>query len=142
MLTMIEIDLNVRVRGNGTYAGFEDVTGSLSVGEQVEVFESESSLVGVGRVTEIDPVRQLVYLSVDWASLRPGVPVAPEPRPEVLQWPGVVLNMPPVVAFLATVSRLRPILGSRPEVLPPVRFLPHDAVESAAQERELMVTSR
>ena len=65
----IAIDLNIRVRGNGTYAGFEDVTGPIAVGDQVEVFETESSLVGRGRVTEIDGERELVYLSVDWSSL-------------------------------------------------------------------------
>jgi hypothetical protein len=67
--TRIEIDLNVRVRGNGTYAGFEDVVGPLAVGDEVEVYESESGLLGKGRVAEIDTVGELVYLSVDWATL-------------------------------------------------------------------------
>ncbi|WP_409330378.1 hypothetical protein [Trujillonella humicola] len=71
----IEIDLNVRVRGSGTYAGFEDVVDAaptdLQPGDEVEVFESEADLVGRGHVTAIDVERQLVYLSVDWASLRP-----------------------------------------------------------------------
>jgi hypothetical protein len=67
--TRVEIDLNVRVRGNGSYAGFEDAAGPLVVGADVEVFESESGLVGTGRVAEIDPAQELVYLSVDWASM-------------------------------------------------------------------------
>jgi hypothetical protein len=67
--SVIEIDPNVRVRGNETYAGFEDVTGLLEVGEEVTVRESEAGLLGEGRVTHIDLDRRLVYLSVDWASL-------------------------------------------------------------------------
>jgi hypothetical protein len=76
--TRVTIDPNVRVRGNGTYAGFEDVTGPMAVGETVEVHEPESGLVGVGSITEIDGDRELVYLSVDWSSLTdettPGTP--------------------------------------------------------------------
>lgn len=73
MRTEIAIDPNVRVHGNGTYAGFEDILrGNLpSVGDDVVVREPESDLVGVGQITEIDVPRSLVYLSVDWSSLRP-----------------------------------------------------------------------
>jgi hypothetical protein len=67
--TRVAIDPNVRVRGNGTYVGFEDVSGPLVVGDQVEVYEVETSLTGLGRVTEIDSEKELVYLSVDWSSL-------------------------------------------------------------------------
>lgn len=70
--TRVRIDPNVRVRGNGTYAGFEDVDGPMAVGELVEVYEAESGITGEGRITEIDGDRQLVYLSVDWASLSEG----------------------------------------------------------------------
>jgi hypothetical protein len=67
--TRVTIDPNIRVRGNGTYAGFEDVTGPIAVGEAVEVYEPESGLTGEGSVTEIDADRQLIYLSVNWPSL-------------------------------------------------------------------------
>jgi hypothetical protein len=67
--TRVAIDPNVRVRGNGTYAGFEDLDGPVSVGEEVEVYEAESGLTGTGRVTEIDGGRELVYLSVDWSDM-------------------------------------------------------------------------
>lgn len=70
MGTRVMIDPNVRVRGNGTYSGFEDVDGQMIVGELVEVYEPESGLVGSGRITEIDVERELVFLSVDWASLK------------------------------------------------------------------------
>lgn len=70
--TRVEIDLNVRVRGNDTFVGFDDVSGPIAVGESVEVYESESGVSGDGRITEIDSDRQLVYLSVDWASLTEG----------------------------------------------------------------------
>ena len=68
--TRVEIDLNVRVRGNDTFVGFDDLSGPVSVGELVEVYESESGVSGEGRVTEIDGDRELVYLSVDWPSLK------------------------------------------------------------------------
>ena len=61
----------MRVRGNDTYAGLEDVSGAIAVGAEVEVYESESGVVGCGRVTEIDLDRELVYLSVDWEHLLP-----------------------------------------------------------------------
>ncbi len=72
-MTRVEIDLDVRVRGNLTYSGFEDVQGELPAeGHTVEVVEPESELVGQGRVVEIDEERRLVYLEVDWAGLRSG----------------------------------------------------------------------
>jgi hypothetical protein len=67
--TRVEIDLNVRVRGNDTFVAFDDVYGPIAVGERIEVFESESGVSGDGRITEIDGNRELVYLSVDWSSL-------------------------------------------------------------------------
>lgn len=70
MNTRVEIDPNVRVRGQLTYAGLEDVRGPLAVGQTVEVYESESDLVGEGRVVEIDLATRLVYLGVDWGALR------------------------------------------------------------------------
>lgn len=79
--TRVAIDPNIRVRGNGTYAGFEDVTGPIAVGEEVEVYEPEGGLVGTGRVTEIDGSRELVYLSVDWASLTDEASVRNQPPP-------------------------------------------------------------
>jgi hypothetical protein len=66
---LVEIDLNVRVRGDQTYAGLEDVQGNISVGDMVWVHESESHVIGSARVEEIDQIRELVFLSVDWASL-------------------------------------------------------------------------
>lgn len=69
MITRIMIDPNVRVRGNGTYAGFEDVRGPVAVGMDVQVYEPEAGIFGNGRVNEIDTGRKLVYLSVDWESL-------------------------------------------------------------------------
>ena len=69
MRTRVEIDLNVRVRGNDTFVGFEDVDGPIAVGETVEVYETESGASGEGRITEIDGDRELIYLSVNWPSL-------------------------------------------------------------------------
>jgi hypothetical protein len=77
--TRVAIDPNVRVRGDDTYAGFEDVTGPIAVGEVVDVYEPESGAVGEGKVTEIDGDKELVYLSVDWSSL--SVDDSSEPSP-------------------------------------------------------------
>lgn len=78
MTTRVAIDLNVRIRGNQTYAGLEDVTGPLAIGSNVEVFEPETGLAGPAEVTEVDHDRQLVYLAVNWAKLRePSMPASP-----------------------------------------------------------------
>lgn len=75
VMTRVEIDPNVRVRRNWTFVGTEDVDGPIEVGQVVEVFESESGVVGVGQIQEIDAERRIVYLSVEWRSLAtPGDP--------------------------------------------------------------------
>ena len=71
--TRVEIDPNVRVRGNQTRSGFKYVHGPIGIGDEVEVFESEAGIKGVGTVTDIDYAKELVYLAVDWASLKPAV---------------------------------------------------------------------
>jgi hypothetical protein len=70
MTARVAIDLNVRVRSDETYAGFEDVDGGLAPGDLVEVYERETGLRGSARVTKVDNKRQLVFLAVDWPSLR------------------------------------------------------------------------
>lgn len=79
-MTRIEIDPNVRVRGNQTMTGMQYVHGPIVIGQQVEVFESEAEIIGDGWVADIDEKKQLVYLRVVWSSLRDkekqdGVPV-------------------------------------------------------------------
>lgn len=69
MTARVLIDPNVRVRGNQTYAGIEDVEGDVTVGSRVEVYESESGLTGLAVVTEVDYGRGLVYFKVDWETL-------------------------------------------------------------------------
>lgn len=69
--TRIAIDPNVRIRGNATFAGLEDVEGPLHLGLMVEVFEPESDLSGIGEVVEVDAERRLVFIRVEWSSLRP-----------------------------------------------------------------------
>lgn len=65
----VEIDLNVRVRGNQTFVGLLDIPGAC-VGDAVTVRESESGLSGPGWVTDIDWGKGLVYLRVDWPKLQ------------------------------------------------------------------------
>lgn len=71
MTIRIRIDPNVRVRGNLTYADIDDDVsgGDLRLGCGVEVFEDEACISGTGRVCEIDLIKNLVYVAVDWASL-------------------------------------------------------------------------
>lgn len=69
----IEIDLNVRTAGNGTYAGFADVRGdatALSVGDAVTVVEPESGLRGEATVRSLDANKRIVYLDVAWTGMR------------------------------------------------------------------------
>jgi len=74
----VEIDPNVRVHGNQTYAGLEDASGPLVIGQRVSVSVTEAGVSGWGEVTGIDPHLGLVYLAVDWASLTT-VQVDPHP---------------------------------------------------------------
>lgn len=79
-LSRVEIDPNVRVRGNQTFTGMDNVYGPIAVGQAVQVFESEADIIGDGWVTDIDTKKNLVYLRVVWSSLRDrknedGVPV-------------------------------------------------------------------
>lgn len=69
-LSRVEIDPNVRVRGNQTFSGMENVYGPIAVGQAVQVFESEADIVGDAWVTDIDHKKKLVYLRVMWSSLR------------------------------------------------------------------------
>lgn len=70
-LPRVEIDLNIRVRGNQTYADYNAVTAKrrLILGELVEVYVPETELIGQAEVTELDDDAELVYLKVDWAGI-------------------------------------------------------------------------
>lgn len=72
MLTQTEIviDPNVRVRGRLTYTGFDDVSGDIpEAGSLVTAVERETGLRAPGIVTEVDPVKELVFLAVAWREL-------------------------------------------------------------------------
>lgn len=70
-LTRVEIDPNIRVRGNKARVGYEDADGPLRPGQTVTVFESETGLTGTGVVSEVADVLRLAWIWVDWAGLRP-----------------------------------------------------------------------
>lgn len=92
MAVRVEIDPNVRVRGNKTFAGFEDIQaqhqlglsrpdradGPIAVGDKVLAWESEDDIVTDAEVVDIDRERRLVYLAVDWRSWRDNEPDAGE----------------------------------------------------------------
>lgn len=70
MVARVAIDLNVRVRGALTYAGLEDASAPVRVGDHVHVYERESGLEGPAEVVEVDDSSRLIYLRVEWAALR------------------------------------------------------------------------
>lgn len=82
MTVRIAIDLNVRVRGDQTYAGFENVRvpgasaddpldlDAIRPGTPAVAFEEETGVIANAMVTAIDEEARLVYLAVDWASFR------------------------------------------------------------------------
>lgn len=84
MRPRVAIDLNIRVHGNETYAGYEDIEGGpVAEGVDVDVWEPESGIEGRGQITTLDPERRLAYLAVDWLALR-------DPRrPAVANWESV-----------------------------------------------------
>lgn len=72
----IAIDPNVRVRGDLTFSGFEEIEGDfdpsqLSINEDVIVFEPETGAQGHGRISDVSLERRLVYLEVEWKTLAP-----------------------------------------------------------------------
>ncbi|MHA7176941.1 hypothetical protein ACX80D_09815 [Arthrobacter sp. Sr24] len=72
MTVVVTIDPNVRVNGNKTYAAFEDVRGGdAHINDHVRVQVDETDLVGNGVVSSLDWESRLVYLEVDWSSIRP-----------------------------------------------------------------------
>jgi hypothetical protein len=70
MTVRVAIDLNVRVKGNQAMAGFEDASGMVAMGDEVEVYEPESGLHGPAVVNEIDDSKRLIYMITDWRALR------------------------------------------------------------------------
>ena len=83
-MTEIMIDPNVRVEGDLTFSGFEDVRGAMpTVGQRVLVREPESNLVASGTVARVDSDDSLIYIRVEWGSLRPDVLQTPD---QLRQW--------------------------------------------------------
>ena len=90
-LLSVEIDPNVRVEGNNTFSSISDIYDgddtpfcTIDLQEYVQedsqrsnratipviVFESESEIQGFGEIYKIDWSKGLVYIKVDWGSLR------------------------------------------------------------------------
>jgi len=80
----ITIDPNVRVRGNQTYSGFEDIQAGapVAVGDKVLAVEAEDGIVTDAAVTDVDEERRLVYLEVDWRGWRDDPAAAEDPACE------------------------------------------------------------
>jgi hypothetical protein len=68
---MVAVDLNVRIGRYGTYSGFEDVQGEMpKQWDFVLAWEREDNIVTNGIITEIDPDRKLIYLTIAWGEWR------------------------------------------------------------------------
>jgi hypothetical protein len=63
-----EIDPNVRVFGDRTYSDLDGV--NVVAGERVLAFEPEAGIEWDATVYGFDSTRDLVYLTVDWATVR------------------------------------------------------------------------
>ena len=73
LMAAVAIDLNVRCSDHDstTYAALEDVTGgSVYPGAVVVCHEPESRVRGLGVVKHVDHERSLVYINIDFRSLR------------------------------------------------------------------------
>lgn len=72
----IVVDLNVRVQGHRTYAGFEDVVGAtdpdhpVAVGDKVLAWEREDDIVTDATVCAVDEGCRIIYMDVDWHGFR------------------------------------------------------------------------
>jgi hypothetical protein len=67
----VEVDFNVRARGDLVRARLSKVRGDVSIGDTVIVIEPFEGLRGRAVVDQIDIDRGFVYLAVDWASVHP-----------------------------------------------------------------------
>jgi hypothetical protein len=83
-MTEIMIDPNVRVAGDLTFSGFEDVLGPMPTeGKTVLVREPEANLVAAGVVKRVDNADSLIYIAVEWDKLAPDVLLTPAELPGV-----------------------------------------------------------
>lgn len=95
------IDPNVRVAGNQTFSGIEDVVGDMpDEGDQVIVREPESGATGRAIVMRVDFSDRLIYLAVDWAGLTlPSRVPTPEQLMARLGLGGVTVGAPTTQAW-------------------------------------------
>lgn len=82
-LIQVVIDLNVRVRGGHTFAGYEDIrpgtatytrlgnaTAPVRIGDKVLAVEEEEQICTYAEIISVDRERELVFLAVDWHGFR------------------------------------------------------------------------
>lgn len=69
MTAVVRIDPNVRVKGNRTFSGFEDIVDGvpLRAEEEVLAWEEESNVMWPAVVYDLDFGKKLVYLTVAWS---------------------------------------------------------------------------
>lgn len=85
MTVRVAIDLNVRVNGGQTCAGFEDVDPPgcvLFPGQKVTVFERETGIEAPATVVSLAYATALVYLGVCWDGFREPPEAADDPECE------------------------------------------------------------
>lgn len=67
----VRIDPNIRVCGGQTIAEPGDISGEVVLGCPVWVYEPEAGVIGEGVAVSFDEDKQLLFIDVDWPSLRP-----------------------------------------------------------------------
>ncbi|MGV9710872.1 hypothetical protein ACWDTI_09430 [Gordonia sp. NPDC003424] len=99
MTTQVAIDPNVRVAGNETFSGFEDIRGPRPAeGDRVIVTVEETDVVGFATVTRVDDSDQLIYLAVNWSELAPAERLSPGDLVERVQ-SGIVEPISPLASL-------------------------------------------
>lgn len=68
--TRVEIDPNVRSAEGWVRTPLRYVTGRVTPGQPVRAFESEDGIAYDGVVRGIDSVRAVVFIEIDWSSLK------------------------------------------------------------------------
>ena len=72
-LPRVPIDLNDRSHGGLTRARLADASAPVGAGDAVVACEPEEGVVALAHVRQVDSDKGLIFLEVDWASLRDDV---------------------------------------------------------------------
>jgi hypothetical protein len=72
-MNRVEVDLNVRGPAGRTRVALRRFNGTISLGEQVLVFEPDENVETIATIAEISADGRFAFLDVDWNSLHEAV---------------------------------------------------------------------